>query len=269
MQLRLQVVNRKGAVQAQSDGTGQSMLVYPCTYRVGDAIVISTDTPSCFLVIRLEDSMPSAIVYMAGDYQSTPIPFGEKRACYSPKSFVGDVHLLTARAATRQEISRYRNLAFNPYDCHENQRLYPHAAANVETRGESVFAARNAIDGVTANRGHGLWPYQSWGINQNPDAEMRVEFGRDVRIDQAVLTTRADFPHDAWWVKGTLAFSDGGEVSFPLAKTALPQTVQFPPRVVQWVMLKNLIKADIPSPFPALSQLEIWGMEEGCKIDTD
>lgn len=53
----------------------------------------------------------------------------------------------------------------NPYDSHETKGIYPHAQANVETRGEAVFAARNAIDGVFANWSHGEWPYQSWGIN--------------------------------------------------------------------------------------------------------
>ena len=86
---------------------------------------------------------------------------------------------------------------------------FPHASANVETRGESVFAARNAIDGVTANRSHGSWPYESWGINKRQDAEMLLEFGCPVDCDRVVLWTRADFPHDNWWIQARLTFSDG------------------------------------------------------------
>lgn len=41
-----------------------------------------------------------------------------------------------------------RNLAKNVMDQHGETNCYPHASANVETRGEAVFAARNAIDGV-------------------------------------------------------------------------------------------------------------------------
>ena len=44
--------------------------------------------------------------------------------------------------------------------------------ANVETRGEAVFAARNAIDGIYENDAHGIWPYQSWGINRDPNAAL-------------------------------------------------------------------------------------------------
>ena len=104
------------------------------------------------------------------------------------------MHTLTARLATEEEILSYKNLALNVYDQHENSTSYPHAFANVETRGESVFAARNAINGNSVNYSHGKWPFESWGINQNPDAEMTVDFGRIVEIDKVVLTIRADFP---------------------------------------------------------------------------
>lgn len=68
---------------------------------------------------------------------------------------------------------------------------YPHATANVETRGESVFAAKNAIDGVRANRSHGEWPYESWGINMQDDAAMKLDFGdRYCRQDHVVHQIR-------------------------------------------------------------------------------
>ena len=63
---------------------------------------------------------------------------------------------------------------------------------NVETRGEAVFAARNAIDGVYENDAHGIWPYQSWGINRDPNAALTLDFGRPVTIDELRLTLRAD-----------------------------------------------------------------------------
>ena len=48
-------------------------------------------------------------------------------------------------------------------------------SANVETRGEAVFAARNAIDGIYENDAHGIWPYQSWGINRDPNAALTLD----------------------------------------------------------------------------------------------
>ena len=139
--------------------------------------------------------------------------------------------------------------------------FYPFASANVETRGEMVFAAKNAIDGVLANNNHGRWPYTSWGINRDPNAALKLEFGRKVVADEIVLYLRADFPHDAWWERATIHFSDGTDMELKFCKTHAAQRFAFPPKVIEWIAIDSLIKADDPSPFPALTQLEVWGME--------
>ncbi len=46
------------------------------------------------------------------------------------------------------------------------------------------FAARNAIDGIFANEYHGEYPWTSWGINQDPKAELHLDFGRPVIIER-------------------------------------------------------------------------------------
>ena len=173
------------------------------------------------------------------------------------RAFAGESHYLHARMARREEIAARKNLALNPWAAHRFDGAFPFASANVETRGEAVFAARNAIDGYKANDSHGGWPYTSWGINRDPKAALRVDFGRLVELDEAVLYLRADFPHDAWWKEGTLHFSDGSQVMVKLEKTAAGQSFSFPPRKVEWVVLDSLVKADDPSPFPALTQLEL------------
>ena len=122
-----------------------------------------------------------------------------------------------------------------------------------------MFAARNAIDGVCENRSHGEWPYESWGINMQDDAEMTVDFGREVEADKVVLYTRSDFPHDNWWKQVKLSFSDGSETVWDLKKSSLPHVLTFEKKRITWVRLGDLIKADDPSPFPALSQMEVYG----------
>lgn len=102
--------------------------------------------------------------------------------------------MLFVRKAMKEEIMSYRNLAENVWDQHGDVNCYPHASANVETRGESVFASLNAIDGVTVSESHGQWPYESWGINRRDDAAWKVEFGRPVEMNKLVIYTRADFP---------------------------------------------------------------------------
>ena len=151
--------------------------------------------------------------------------------------------------------------AFNCYDEHGDTGFYPHASANVETRGEAVFAARNAIDGIFENSAHGEYPYQSWGINRDPNAALTLDFGREVLLDELRITERADFPHDNYWVKATVEFSDGSTLDIPLVKSAKPQSVAFEPKRVRSLVLKDLIQAEGTSPFPALTQIEAFGTE--------
>lgn len=163
--------------------------------------------------------------------------------------------------ALPEEIATRRNLAFNCYDEHGDTGFYPHASANVETRGEAVFAARNAIDGIFENSAHGEYPYQSWGINRDPNAALTLDFGREVLLDELRITERADFPHDNYWVKATVEFSDGSRLDIPLVKSAKPQSVTFEPKRVRSLVLKDLIRAEGTSPFPALTQIEAFGTE--------
>lgn len=137
----------------------------------------------------------------------------------------------------------------------------PHTWANVETRGEAVFAARNAIDGIICPESHGAYPYQSWGINRDPEACLTLEFGRPVRADTLVLTTRADFPHDAWWKSARVTLSNGDTRILKLEKSpeGKGQSFDLGGAVITSLLLDNLKKANDPSPFPALTQLEVWG----------
>ena len=123
-----------------------------------------------------------------------------------------------------------------------------------------VYSQRKTpFDGVRANRSHGEWPYESWGINMQDDAAMKLDFGRPVLADRIVLYTRSDFPHDNWWQQVTIRFSDGSEQEFPLEKSSRAHVLPIPEKEITWLELCNLIKAEDPSPFPALSQIEVYG----------
>ncbi len=258
MKLTLKVLNADNEVLFESTGENFVDLVCKRTYEEGDKILLESSQKNVYINWQADDALGSAFVYLT-DNEEYLIPFGEKRISYSPKVFSGSVHYIYAEAAREDEIGAYRNLALNPADQHRDVTCYPHATANVETRGESVFAAKNAIDGVRANLDHGRWPYQSWGINRQDDAVIKVDFGRKIRTDKVVLYTRADFPHDNWWVQGTLHFSDGTIHTFPLEKSTVGQVVIFPEKEITWLELGELIKADDPSPFPALTQIEVYG----------
>jgi hypothetical protein len=256
---QLSIHAKTGECRSQSEWGGQSILVYRDVYRPGDYIVLKTDAARQFWEIRLEDSMLPAIVFLEDKILRFDIPFEDNKIPYSPKSFSGGLHMLTARPADEHMIYMRRNLALNPYDNSNIAGVFPHASANIETRGEAVFAARNTIDGVYANSFHGEYPYQSWGIDRNPDAALKIDLGIPCLVDEIRLTLRADFPHDNYWVRANLDFSDGSIETVDLVKNALPQDFRFPEKNVQWVILNKLIQSDEPSPFPALTQFEIWG----------
>jgi hypothetical protein len=257
--LSLKVIDKCGNTICVSSGEDFVDLVCMHTYEEGDRIELTCSEAGSYLNWQVDDALGAAFVYLTEKTVYYEIPFGEKRISCSPKVFYGDRHYLYAEAARQDEIEAYRNLALNPADQHRDVPCFPHATANVETRGESVFAAKNAIDGVRANLSHGMWPYESWGINRQDDAAMKVDFGRRIITDKIVLYTRSDFPHDNWWVQVRISFSDGSFQEFKLEKSTRAHVLTFPEKETEWIELSHLIKADDPSPFPALSQIEVYG----------
>ncbi|MEY8355885.1 carbohydrate-binding protein [Lachnospiraceae bacterium 54-53] len=255
------VKDLNGGVKASAQGEDQAVLVFEGAYVEGDTITLGTDKTDAHYVVRIDDCMDEAFVYITRPEVVYAIPFGEKKVSYNPRSFTGEKHYLTVRRACDHETAAYRNLAMNVMDQHGDTGCFPHALANVETRGEAVFAARNAIDGVLANESHGEWPYESWGINRQDDAEMTLDFGRPVDFDRIVLYTRADFPHDNWWVKADLTFSDGTTETVEMEKSVKPHVFSIVRKNITWVKLSHLIKADDPSPFPALTQIQVYGKD--------
>lgn len=256
--LSIKVQDKYGNTICVNRGEDFVDLVCSHSYEEGDSIVLESSEKNIHIIWQVDDALGKAFVFMK-DTVRYDIPFGEKRISASPKIFLGNKHYLYAEVASEDEVNLFRNLALNPADQHKEVTCYPHASANVETRGESVFAAKNAIDGVRANLSHGEWPYASWGINCQDDAEMKIEFGREIRTGKVVLWTRSDFPHDNWWKQITLKFSDGSHEDFSLEKSNKAHVICFAERKIHWIALGNLIKADDPSPFPALSQIEVWG----------
>ena len=263
----IQVRKKTGEVVATTHSTDECYLVYEQSYEEGDEIVVLSSQKDIYTIISLDDAMGNVFSYLKTDELHYIIPFGDKKVSYSPKAFNGEKHIISIRLATQEEVENYKNLVYNIYDQHGETGLFPHAYANVETRGEAVFAARNAINGNRINHSHGEWPYESWGINRQDDAWMKVDFGRDVLVNKVVLYTRADFPHDNWWVQVTLTFSDGTEMKWDLEKSEKSHILNFEDKGVNWVKLSNLIKSEDPSPFPALTQLEVYGREACYEID--
>ncbi len=246
--------------KAESKGDTDVVLAWDGEYRKGDIIEFSGIEPDKYYVVKVDSAVDEALVLIKQETVLFTVPFYEKKTSYNPLAFFGNRHVVRIRRAEEYEVLAYRNLALNPFDQHEVSGVYPHASANVETRGEAVFAARNAIDGCICTLSHGEWPYESWGINRQEDAEFTLDFGRKVDFDKIVLYTRADFPHDNWWTSAIFTFSDGSSEKVSMDKKVQePHVFNISRKGIEWIKLGNLIKADDPSPFPALTQIEVYG----------
>ncbi len=260
--IKMKLIDAKQTTRMTTPEGGSVSMVYAAAYQPGDMILLECGEPGQLCVVQFEDSIAPAYIYAAGRMAIYRIPFDAGRIVFSPKAFTGERHLIRARLATPEEKAARRNLALTPFDQHGENGFFPHSSANVETRGEAVFASYNAIDGIYENASHGEWPYQSWGINRDPKAAWTLDFGRPVTIDELRLTLRADFPHDSYWTQGSVDFSDGSTEVLHFEKTAAPQVFAIAPRNITSLTLHSLIKADDPSPFPALTQFEAWGTEQ-------
>ena len=248
---------RAGKRLAYAHGRGEVNLLHTEAYQAGDEIEFSADSP--FACVKADACVEAARLYLPDRAFRFRLPLaGDGLAPYPPGAFRGAGHLLSISPF---EPGMRCNLALNPLDQREASGAYPHVSSNVETRGESVFFARNVIDGITVASGHGVWPYQSWGIGAREDACLTLDFGRAVIADELILYLRADFPHDAYWTEATVTLSDGFSQAFPLARADGPQRVALGPHTVNWLKLEKLVKSDDPSAFPALRQIMVMGRE--------
>ena len=256
--IRIEVRNAEGELIASAEHESEALLCAERVYEPGDVIVISGAE---HLWVQMDQAMPAGEVYLPKGCMTWTVPAGEHRLAYAPGTFEAARHVITVRRMTDAEISANRNIARNPADLRGDTDFYPHCTANVETRNEACFCARNVIDGYRLNTFHGEWPFQSWGIGAREDAWCLLDLGRNVRAESMALTLRADFPHDAYWVSGHVVLSDGTDLSFPLQKTGDRQYIDLGGRTVRWLRLERLQKSDDPSAFPALTEWEVFGAD--------
>lgn len=249
---------RNGEVLANVSGEKEAQLLYKGSYELGDEIRFTADYE--YALVQVDQAVKPAHVYLPEKSFTFRLPLeGINPAVYAPGAFTGDMHVCSIKPDT---LRGYRNLAENAADQRGNVTAYPHATANVETRDESWFCARNVIDGEHIADGHGPWPYGSWGIGARTDAELTLDFGREVEVDKMVLYLRADFPHDAYWIQGSVLLDDGFEMTYPLEGINGAQEISFGGKHrIRSMKLYKMIKCDNPSAFPSLRQLEVYGKD--------
>ena len=262
--MEITVRDKDGNILAGAAHPEEVLLCLDHQWDEGDIVEI-TAPPFSHLWVRMNAAIPEGEVYCPSGHMIWKVPGGEHRLAYAPGIFSASRNILSARIMTEAELALSRDIAQNPFDSRGETNFYPHCTANVETRNESVFAARNVIDGLRYNSFHGEWPFESWGIGAREDAWCRIDFGRPVIAEKMMLTLRADFPHDAYWVSGHVVDSEGDDAEFTLRKTGERQCIDLGGRRISWLRLERMIKSDDPSAFPSLRAWEVIGKDELCR----
>ncbi len=256
--ITIAVHSADGTLRASAEHPEEVWLFLDRAYQPGDFIRISG---AKHLKVQMDQSLAEGEVYLPEGRMTWTVPVGEHRLAYAPGTFEAPRHVITAKLIPEETLSAVRVLSCNPADLRGSTDFFPHCTANVETRNEACFCARNVIDGIRLNTFHGEWPFQSWGIGAREDAWCRLDLGRTVIAERMALTLRADFPHDAYWTSGHVVLSDGSDIAFDLEKTAERQWINLGNRKICWLQLERLIKSDDPSAFPALRQWEVFGRD--------
>jgi hypothetical protein len=273
-QLSVEVRDAGGSILSTGSGANHVTLNHAQPYRQGDSVVVKPPEGQQFIVVRIDPKVPESVLYCPGSKFDFTIPFGKLIEMYDPEAFIGPSHTITARVATPEEISAYRNLALNSLDQRQVSGCFPHAVASSVTRDDPEFFERNIIDGNTQTQGHGKWPYESWGNGLNLDPWIRIDFGRDVNIDKVRLFVRSDTspdknhfgrPHDTYWTDATLIFSDGTSRDIALKQSPDAQEFNFPAKKTSSLEIKNFKQPpqppDQPIGFAAISEIEVYGKE--------
>ena len=136
----IKILSADGKVKCSDAAQGFASLVFTEEYQQGDRIVIIPPEGNHHVWLQVDEVLGTSLVFLTGALTYT-VPFDQQRLNLSPKAFTGNSHYLFVREAYPEQIRQYRNLAVNVSDQHNAINLYPHASANVETRGEAVFFA--------------------------------------------------------------------------------------------------------------------------------
>ena len=256
--LTLKILNKDKEVLALEKGKNIT-LTYNNEYQSGDYIRVESSMDK-YIAVKCDETLAESIIFIPGKSFEFAIPAERvRKGCYGEEAFSGEKHIISAREIEEEEFYSYRKISLNSHDIHGKAKSYPHTFANFVTREDPVFYARNAIDGVIRNDGHGNFPYHSWAGGAREDLEYTIDFGHEVSVDKIVFFLRADFPHDTYWKSVDVEFSDGSIEHAEFEGIAEGQAISFETKETTYVKLVNFKQVSYPLSWAALSQIEVFG----------
>lgn len=266
----IKVTLEYGVKKQEASGKGIVILNTGRKYSTTDKITIVLPEGQKYVGLTLSSRMGEAILYCPDG--TFTFKFSSS---YMQKLYPGVVlnatmpvymdNVIVARIPTEEELAEKRNIAENVYDIQNAKGLYPHASSDSEYenfKGDVDFLARNAIDGFTANKGHGSYPVQSWGPANTNNHYIKIDFGREVTVEEIGIIIRYDMPHDTYFKSGTIELSDGTNVKFTLKSVGDEQIIVLEkPIKTTYVKIKNLV-AEKSGGWAAFSEVKVYGYDK-------
>ena len=225
--------------------SGMATLYIDKNYEADEKVTIRLPEGEKYAMVCLNSMIGEELIYVPNGVFTYTIPNATN---VFPNTWRNAItNTITARLPKESELTTKRNLAENAYDLDDANNAYPHATAKSAygDGGRAEFLERNAIDGFTANTGHGDYPYQSWGPKNDDGLQwMKVDFGREVYANEVEVYIRADFPHDTHYVSAKLEFSDGTEKEITMKQKKEAQVYKFDTVKTSSVTIKDLVPSD-------------------------
>ena len=218
-----------------------------------------------FVWIQLHPLLNPSLIYTAtGKYTYTVPKPSDYRRAMAPQFFDNINVNMQAWLPSEEDLTERRNLAQNQYALNmASSQSYPHVVGT-NTYGGQEFAARNAIDGFSNNRGHGEFPNQSWGTNARSGGDLVIYFGRKVSITDAQYYVRADFPHDTVFGTSTYRIYNGTTIvkqgTFTPTQTSDAQTIDFGGSIQAERIVFSFTKGE-GSDWAGLTEMQVFGAE--------
>ena len=255
------LTDKSGNTLAETSGINIDF-TFDRVYEEGDKFIVKFKDCGEFIAMKLDESLKESIVLIPDKIFEYVVPFGNEYVAYDEASWTKPSHRVTIREASDEEAYGSRIISENSADRHDVGRYFPHARANFVTRNSPIFFERNAIDGVIDQKGHGIYPFQSWAGGAREDLEFYIDFGTEVEVEKIDFFLRADFKndHDTWWKSLDVEFDDGTIVPANFEKPVLGQMLVLDePKITKTLHLTNFKQVSYPLSFAGLSQIQVYG----------
>lgn len=265
--IEVKYTTKSGAKSYETTGNGIAQLVIG-KFNSGDTLTVKLPSGEKYLALSLSSRMGEALIYCPDGTFTYTVPSltsSYPNTMNPNKGVVYPDNVIYARIVSEKELTKEHNLALNPYDLTDADGSYPHASSNNVYQTNAEWAARNAIDGFTSNDGHGTYPYQSWAPSSDisSDDYFMIDFGREVTVNELLITIRADFPHDSYFTDCTVTFSDGTTMALSLTNSAAEQSFDVGGIKTTSVKLSGFVveKNGATTEYAALTEVACMGVE--------